>query len=157
MESFSSLLALCVENSPVTGEFPTQRPVTRIFDVFFELSLNKRLSKQSSGWWFETPSCSLWRHCNTICYRIAYSIICILSATNSAFWPMIDITLVFKYAYDSIWTWSIVTSSSHFSIDPEAGYISQMTLQIEFLFLVIPAAVRITLNWERCPAMSDKK
>ena len=32
-------------------------------NVFFDLRLNKRLSKQSLGWWFETPSCSLWRHC----------------------------------------------------------------------------------------------
>ena len=34
------------------------------FDVFFDLRLNKRLSKQPWGWWFETPSCSLWRQCN---------------------------------------------------------------------------------------------
>ena len=46
------------------GEFPTQRPVTRSFDVFFDLRLNKRLSKQPWGWWFETPSWSSWRHCN---------------------------------------------------------------------------------------------
>ena len=38
------------------GEFPAQRPVTRSFDVFFDLRLNKRLSKQSRGWWFETQS-----------------------------------------------------------------------------------------------------
>ena len=38
------------------GEFPSQRPVTRSFDVFFDLHLNKRLSKQSRGWRFETPS-----------------------------------------------------------------------------------------------------
>ena len=44
--------------------WPSQRPVTRSFDVFFDLRLNKRLSKQSWGWWFETPSRSLWRHCN---------------------------------------------------------------------------------------------
>ena len=43
------LLALCAGNSMVTGQFPTQRPVTRSFDVFFDLSLNKRLSKQSWG------------------------------------------------------------------------------------------------------------
>ena len=47
-----------------TGESPSQRPVTRSFDVFFDLRLNKRLRKQPWGWWFETPSCSLWRHCN---------------------------------------------------------------------------------------------
>ena len=46
------------------GEFPTQRPVTQSFGVFFDLCLNKRLSKQPRGWWFETPSWSLWRQCN---------------------------------------------------------------------------------------------
>ena len=46
------------------GEFPTQRPVTRSFDVFFDLRLNKRLSKQPWGWWFEAPSWSLWRQYN---------------------------------------------------------------------------------------------
>ena len=64
METFSALLALCAVNSPVTGEFPPQRPVTQAFDVFFDLRPNKRLNKQSWCWWFETPSCSLWRHCN---------------------------------------------------------------------------------------------
>ena len=44
METFSALLAICVGNSPVTGEFPTQGPVTRSFDVFFHLRLNKQLS-----------------------------------------------------------------------------------------------------------------
>ena len=48
------------------GEFPAQRPVTRSFDVFFDLRLNKRLSKQQWGWWFETPSLSLWRQCNDV-------------------------------------------------------------------------------------------
>ena len=52
----------CAGNSPVTDEFPSQRPVTRSFGVFFDLHLNKRLSKQSWGWWFETTSRSLWRH-----------------------------------------------------------------------------------------------
>ena len=46
------------------GEFPAQRPVTRSFDVFFDLRVNKRLSKQPRGWWLETPSWSLWRHRN---------------------------------------------------------------------------------------------
>ena len=55
METFSALLAICAGNSPVTGEFPTQRPVTRSFDIFFDLRLNKRLSKHSRGLWLETP------------------------------------------------------------------------------------------------------
>ena len=46
IEAFSALLALCAGNSPVTGEFLAQRPVTRSFDVFFDLRLNKQLSKQ---------------------------------------------------------------------------------------------------------------
>ena len=64
METFSALLVLCEGNSPVTGEFPSQRPVTRSFDVFVDLCLNKPLGKPSRRRWFETPSCSLWRHCN---------------------------------------------------------------------------------------------
>ena len=68
MEIFSALHALCEGNSPVTGESPSQRPVTRSFDIFFGLCLNKRLSKQSWGWWIETPSCPLWRHCNGVLF-----------------------------------------------------------------------------------------
>ena len=48
METFSTLLAICAGNSSVPGEFPAaQRPVTRSFNVFFDLRLNKRLSKQT--------------------------------------------------------------------------------------------------------------
>ena len=46
METFSTLLALCAGNSPVTHEFPAQWPVTQSFDVFFDLRVNKRLIKQ---------------------------------------------------------------------------------------------------------------
>ena len=53
-----------IHRSPGTGEFPAQKPVTRSFDVFFNLRLNKWLSKQWWGWWFETLSCPLWRHCS---------------------------------------------------------------------------------------------
>ena len=63
MKTFSALLALCEGNSLVTSKFPLQMPVTRNFDVFFDLRLNKRLSRPSRGWGFETPSCSLWCHC----------------------------------------------------------------------------------------------
>ena len=64
MKTFSALLAFCAGNSPVPGEFPAQKPVTRSFDVFFDLRLIKRLSKQSWGWWFETLSRPLRRHSN---------------------------------------------------------------------------------------------
>ena len=75
METFSALLALCLGNSLVTGEFPSQRPVTRSFDVFFDLRLNKRLSKQSRRRWLETPSRSLWRHCNGVYFLYDISIL----------------------------------------------------------------------------------
>ena len=60
METFSASLAIGVGNSPL----PAQRPVTRSFDVCLDLRLDKRLNKQSWGWWFETPSHPLWRHSN---------------------------------------------------------------------------------------------
>ena len=55
METFSALLAFYAGNSPVTGEFPTQRPVTQSFDVFFDLRLNQQLSNGDAG--------DLRRHC----------------------------------------------------------------------------------------------
>ena len=64
MDTGYALLALCAGHSPVTGEFPAERPLTRSFDVFFDLRLNTWLSKQSWGWWFETQSHSFWRDCN---------------------------------------------------------------------------------------------
>ena len=66
METFAALLAICAGNSPVSGEFPAQRPVTRSFDVFFDLRLKGRLSKHSWGWWLETPSWPLWRQSNVL-------------------------------------------------------------------------------------------
>ena len=70
MEIFSALLAICAGNSPVHGEFPAQRPVTRSFGIFFYLHPNKRLSKQSLGWWFGTPQRPLWRHGNAQTTRV---------------------------------------------------------------------------------------
>ena len=53
-------------NPPVTDELPSKRLVTRIFDVLFDLHLNKRLSKQWKRWWFETPSLPLLCYCNVL-------------------------------------------------------------------------------------------
>ena len=52
---------------------PSQWPVTRSFDVFFDMCLNKQLSKSSWRRWFETQSCSLWRHCNGLSYAYGIS------------------------------------------------------------------------------------
>ena len=64
MKRKSALLAIYAGNSPVTGEFPAQRPMTRSFDIFFNLRVNKRLSKQWWCWWYETSAHPLWRHRN---------------------------------------------------------------------------------------------
>ena len=63
METFCVTGHLCGE---FTGESPAQRPMTRGVDVFFDLRLNKQLIKQSWGWWDETPSRSLWHHCDGV-------------------------------------------------------------------------------------------
>ena len=74
-----ALLALCEGKPPVTGGFPSQRPVTRGFDVFFDLRLNKRSNKQSRRRWFEPPSRPLWRHCNATTESFTYIMGCIAS------------------------------------------------------------------------------
>ena len=55
---------------PLCREFTGQRPVTQSVGVFFDLLLNKQLIKQSWGWWFETASRPLWRHCNDFIFGI---------------------------------------------------------------------------------------
>ena len=66
MDTFSALLALCEGKLPVTGRFPTQRPVKRSLGAFFDLCL-RLLSKQSRRRSFETPSHSIRRHCHDCC------------------------------------------------------------------------------------------
>ena len=53
-----------IHRSPVNFPHKCQWRVTLVFSLI--CALNKRLSKQSRGWWFETPSRSLWRHCNEL-------------------------------------------------------------------------------------------
>ena len=55
MEAYSTLLAICAGNSPVTGVFPAQRPVSRSFDIFFDLRLN-------NGWVNNRETGDLRRH-----------------------------------------------------------------------------------------------
>ena len=112
METFPALLALCLRNSPVTGEFPAQRPVTRSFNVFFDLRLNKRLSKQSWGWWFETPQGSLWRHRNgfrsaCLLYIVStYSYLAEVTPTTSRLhvdFSNRGITAMMHFAFHNLW------------------------------------------------------
>ena len=84
------------------GEFtghrwiPTQRPVTRSFDVFFHLRLNKRLSKRPWGWWFETLSCPLWRHCNENWCRLIRSQAYRDTSGCLTQWPLRDVRKNYK-------------------------------------------------------------
>ena len=71
---------MCAGNSPV-------------FDVFLDMHLNKRVIKQSLGWWFEMPSCSVWRHCNDAVYSLLCFIVVIYQAGLSRFpttWKFFD-------------------------------------------------------------------
>ena len=64
MEVFPAFRVLCEGNSSLTDGFSSQRPVTRSYDVYFELRQNERLCKKSRHRWFETLLCSSWCHCN---------------------------------------------------------------------------------------------
>ena len=75
------------------GEFPAQWPVTRSFDVFFDLGLNKRLSKQPWGWWFETPPWSLWRQCKDDLF-IETGLTCPITFVPREQYPSVVSTLV---------------------------------------------------------------
>ena len=107
---------------PDTGEFPAQKPVTRSFDVFFDLRLIKRLSKHSRGWWFETLSRPLWWHCNDNTFRCSTNsrrtngrppIMSFMNALSDqrAFSVLV---MLFKIAYyietrniENLWYWNI--------------------------------------------------
>ena len=67
-------------HSPAPGEFPAQRPVTRSFDVFYDLRLKKRLSKQSWGWWLEMLSRPLWRHRDVLIMDVNKQVFAMLSS-----------------------------------------------------------------------------
>ena len=109
MEIFSALLANCAGNSPVTGEFPAQRPVTPSFDVFFDLRLDKRLSKQSWCWWFETLSRPLWRHCNI---RVSISV----TGTHAISVSKVTVNTVIDILY--IWNTSSTTWVNEYEWSP---------------------------------------
>ena len=66
METFFTLLTLFEGNPQVAGGFPLQTPATRSFNIFFDLCMNKRFSKQSKRRRFEAPPSILWRHCTLV-------------------------------------------------------------------------------------------
>ena len=73
MDTFSALLVIWAGDSPVTGDFPEQRSVTRSFNVFFDLRLKKRFWDAMRR--IETPSRPLWRQsnvCNVSYWNFAF-------------------------------------------------------------------------------------
>ena len=101
-----------------TGQFPAQRPVTRSFDVFLDLHPNKRLNKQSWSWWFETPSRSLWRHCNdarfllTVISILESWIYCLLNNGNYILDMQISTNCIFHISVMPKWTALIINFKS---------------------------------------------
>ena len=90
------------------GEYPSQRPVTRSFDVYFDLRLNKRLSKQSWGWWFETPLWSIWRQCNGNAFRITVPLSPVDSLYKGPVMRSFDVShnkMLNKHFID-LWSWT---------------------------------------------------
>ena len=89
----------CTENNEAAWyqrcQHGAKSPVTRNFDVFFYLRLNKRLSKQSWGGWFETLLCSLWRHRNAPVTKQHHN--------NSRFSVNVDSI----WSHVPIWNWKI--------------------------------------------------
>ena len=90
------------------GEFPTQRPVTQSFDVFFDLRLNKPLSKQPWGWWFETPPWSLLRQCNEHCTSQCHNSSYTYWSHSGMASPIIVIKSIAKYLLTAL-VYQIVT------------------------------------------------
>ena len=127
METFSALLAICAGNSPASGEFPAQRPVTRSFNVFFDLCLNKRLRKQSWGWWFETISHPLWRHCNDsslfIFMQFTVALLCrslhLRGSVVTARRPSSNVTLPGRLG---TWLVAVLSGSVTMATVPQVGY-----------------------------------
>ena len=110
-DTFSALLAICAGNSPVPGEFPTQRPVTRSFGVFFDLRLNKRSSKQSWGWWFETLSHPLWRHRYDLIFFKSHGKLLIFIISRSIDWCLMSfISSVLQATYTQMHALSFFSS-----------------------------------------------
>ena len=68
IEIFTALLAICVGNSPITGEFPSQRPVTRNLDVLIYAWTNGWINNRDAG----DLRRVLWRHCNAVAFSFNF-------------------------------------------------------------------------------------
>ena len=111
------------------GEFPTQRPVTRSFDVFFDLHPNKRLSKQWRCWWFEAQTHPLWRQC------------------NAKIWELLHLHILTKYTRSSnVW---VIFCENFLTLIPDSaggGGVRNHTFFISLLDLMTPFLLFININ-----------
>ena len=132
MKIFSLSLAFRAGNSPVTGEFHSQRPVTRSFDVFFDQCENKWLSKQSWGWWFEMPLRPLWRHCNVKFLTTSLMGVCTYVKAKDLRSPLGWLT---NPAACFIWQMSVGLNDTDFRLNDKASITAYSTCA-EYSFLL---------------------
>ena len=114
------------------GEFPTQRPVTRSFDVYFDLRLNKRLCKQSWGWWFETLLCPLWRHSNASSWAANWT------PGTRVSWRDILLRVLPKCC------WDITTSATSLCHGPLARYVKLRVAHVPRMPGTLPPPPRVS-------------
>ena len=109
---------------------PPQRPVTRSFDVFFDLRLNKRLSKQPWGWWFGTPSWSIWRQCN---------------GSGLQFWSRWGTRFVLNW-----WSWNQCRTHC-------VQHDLYITMSVFVILLIIAMVIQYSFRWfDQTPCTSTK-
>ena len=123
MEIFFALQVICAGNSPVTGEFPAQRPVTRSFDVFFDLRLNE-------GWVNNREAGDLRRHRARYDVTIlaCYYLWCPIALGWHLPWPWGQLSFKYRkdkwdcYTYDIQPRWFVHTSAHKSSWKPPMEY-----------------------------------
>ena len=140
MKYFPRHWPLCGEFTG-TGEYPAQRPVTRSFDVFCDLRLNKRLSKQPWGWWIETPPWSLWCHCNAhLTNSCKYRWTSYLFQINNIY----KLFLLSRYAYLSPHLPEYYSWRRHTKIQYFPNTMRTFVFCYVFLLVSLPISFRIT-------------
>ena len=116
--------------SPMCGEFTGDRwilrtkLVTRSFDVIFDLRLNKQLSKQWWGWWFDTTSRPWWSYVKIFCN-------CIVNMVNNRSFPCWSVTLIDWLHYVVVYATKVFTSNipwHHWSNPGEYKYLSSANI-----------------------------
>ena len=81
-----------IQRSPVN--YPHKGQLLGALTFYLIWALNKRLSKHSWSWWFETPLYSLWRHCND--HFDYYYCLCLMYARDNYIYLLAYITRAHK-------------------------------------------------------------